>query len=144
MFQMDRDSRYCKPFLISTTHCTVSCLLINISFISNKAKQLNKQMHNSGNGTTQNDMIPHIDNRRLLIAQTLCYHHLSKSCPATRHGGTWGEKRYSSYSFLTSALDGGEWSASRPGRALYPRGKDPRYPLDRRLGGPQSRSGHRG
>jgi hypothetical protein len=29
-----------------------------------------------------------------------------------------GERRYSSYSFTTSALDGGEWSASRPGRAL--------------------------
>jgi hypothetical protein len=28
--------------------------------------------------------------------------------------------------------------------ALYPRGKDPRYPLYRTLGGPQSRSGHRG
>jgi hypothetical protein len=26
--------------------------------------------------------------------------------------------------------------------ALYPRGKDPRYPLDKRLGGPQSWSGH--
>ncbi|KDR19802.1 Proton-coupled folate transporter [Zootermopsis nevadensis] len=38
--------------------------------------------------------------------------------------GAWGERRYSSYSFLTSALDGGEWSASRPGRALRP-GKDP-------------------
>jgi hypothetical protein len=37
-----------------------------------------------------------------------------QSSPATRHGGTWGERRYSSYSFLTSALDGGEWSASRP------------------------------
>jgi hypothetical protein len=66
-----------------------------------------------------------------------------KSSPATRHGGAWAERRYSSYSFLTSALDGGEWSGSRPGLAL-PRGKDPRYPLDRRLGGPQSRSGHRG
>jgi hypothetical protein len=57
----------------------------------------------------------------------------------------WGERMYSSYSFLTSALDGGEWSASasRPGRALPP-GKEPRYPLDRRLGGPQSRSGRRG
>jgi hypothetical protein len=54
-----------------------------------------------------------------------------------------GEMRYNSYSFLTSALDGGEWSASRPGRAL-PWGKDPRYPLDRRLDGPQSRSGHKG
>jgi hypothetical protein len=28
--------------------------------------------------------------------------------------------------------------------AVYPRGKDPWYPLDRRLGGPQSWSGHRG
>jgi hypothetical protein len=28
--------------------------------------------------------------------------------------------------------------------ALYPRRKDPRYPLNRRLGGPQSRSGRRG
>jgi hypothetical protein len=28
--------------------------------------------------------------------------------------------------------------------ALYPRGKDSRYSLDRRLGGLQSRSGHRG
>jgi hypothetical protein len=39
----------------------------------------------------------------------------------------------------TSALDGGEWSASRPW-PLYPQGKSPWYPLDRRLGGPQSRS----
>jgi hypothetical protein len=31
----------------------------------------------------------------------------------------WGEE-YSPYSYLTSALDGGEWSASRPGRALPP------------------------
>jgi hypothetical protein len=28
------------------------------------------------------------------------------------------ERRYSSYSFSISALDGGEWSVSRPGRAL--------------------------
>jgi hypothetical protein len=65
------------------------------------------------------------------------------SCPATRHGGTWGEMRYSNYSYLTSALDGGEWSASCPGRALPPR-KGPPYTLDRRLGGPQSRYGRRG
>jgi hypothetical protein len=31
---------------------------------------------------------------------------------------------YSSYSFMTSALNAGEWSASRPGRALPP-GKGP-------------------
>jgi hypothetical protein len=41
-----------------------------------------------------------------------------------------------SYTFFTSALDGGEWSVSRPGRALPP-GKGPRYPLYRRLGRPQ-------
>jgi hypothetical protein len=29
-------------------------------------------------------------------------------------------------------------------RPLYPQGKSPWYPLDRRLGGPQSRSGHGG
>jgi hypothetical protein len=48
------------------------------------------------------------------------YQKIKKSSPATRHGGACGEKRYSSYSFSTSALDGGEWSASRPGRAFTP------------------------
>jgi hypothetical protein len=37
------------------------------------------------------------------------------------------ERRYRSYSFSTSALDGGEWSASRPCRALAP-GKGPPVP----------------
>jgi hypothetical protein len=45
---------------------------------------------------------------------------------------------YSSTLILTPALDGGERSASRPGRTLPP-GKT-RYPLYRRLGGPQGRS----
>jgi len=40
---------------------------------------------------------------------------------------------------LTSALEGGEGSASRSGRNLPP--AKTRYPLYRRLGGPQSRSG---
>jgi len=31
-----------------------------------------------------------------------------------------GDRRYSSYSFTTSALDGGEWSASCPDRPLPP------------------------
>jgi hypothetical protein len=39
-----------------------------------------------------------------------------------------GDRRYSSYCFLTSALEGGEWSASRPGRALPP-GKEPPVPI---------------
>ena len=37
------------------------------------------------------------------------------------------------------ALEGGEWSAARPGRTLPPR--KTRYPFYRRLGGPQGRSG---
>jgi hypothetical protein len=38
-----------------------------------------------------------------------------------------GDRRCSSYFFLTSALEGGEWSASRLGRALPP-GKEPPVP----------------
>ena len=41
--------------------------------------------------------------------------------------------------FHDLALEGGEWSAARPGRIL-PLEKT-RYTLYRRLGGPQSRSG---
>jgi hypothetical protein len=44
-----------------------------------------------------------------------------------------GERRYGSYSFTTSALDGGEWSASRPGRALPP-GKGPPVPFVQEAG----------
>ena len=40
---------------------------------------------------------------------------------------------------MTAALEGGEWSAARTGRALPP-GKT-RYPFYRRLGGSQDRSG---
>jgi hypothetical protein len=41
-----------------------------------------------------------------------------QSSPTTHLWRRTGKRRYSSYSFSTSALDGGEWSASRPGRAL--------------------------
>jgi hypothetical protein len=40
---------------------------------------------------------------------------------------------YSSYSFSTSALNGGEWSASRPGLALAP-GKGPPVPIVQEAG----------
>ena len=49
----------------------------------------------------------------------------------------WVEVQF--YPFMTTALEVGEWSAARPGRTLPP-GKT-RYPLYRRLGGPQGRSG---
>jgi hypothetical protein len=48
---------------------------------------------------------------------------LSHYTPRRRFG-----EEYSSYSFSTSALDRGEWSASRPGCALSP-GKGPPVPI---------------
>jgi hypothetical protein len=45
--------------------------------------------------------------------------------------------------YLTLALAGGEWLASRPGRFI-PGKRAPWYSLDTRLGRPQNRSGRRG
>ena len=59
--------------------------------------------------------------------------------PFTGHEGPQGEQRYCSTLFQTFALEGPEGSGSRPGRTLPP-GKT-RYPLYRRLSGPQGRSG---
>jgi hypothetical protein len=42
-------------------------------------------------------------------------------------------RSYSFYSFTTSALDGGEWSESSPGRALPP-GKGPPIPIGQEAG----------
>jgi hypothetical protein len=52
-----------------------------------------------------------------------------------RHADANGKRRYSSNSFLTSALYGGAWSVSGPGRALPP-GKNPKYLFCRGLCGP--------
>jgi hypothetical protein len=43
------------------------------------------------------------------------------------------ERKYSSYSFSTAALDEGEWSTSRPGRALAPV-KGPTVPIVQETG----------
>jgi hypothetical protein len=43
------------------------------------------------------------------------------------------ERIYSSCSFTTSALDGGEWLASHPGRVLPP-GKGPPVPIGQEAG----------
>ena len=42
------------------------------------------------------------------------------------------------FNSVNSALDGGEWSNSRPG-LFSPRERNPQYPFSGRLGGPQSR-----
>jgi hypothetical protein len=44
-----------------------------------------------------------------------------------------GERKYSSYSFLISAIDGGDWSASVPGRTSAP-GKGPTVPFVQEAG----------
>ena len=59
--------------------------------------------------------------------------------PFIGHEGPWGEYRHSSTLFLTTALEGGEGSASYPCRTLPP--GNTRYPFYRRLGGPEGRSG---
>jgi hypothetical protein len=60
-----------------------------------------------------------------------------KAVPIHSYAGALEVRRYSSYSSVNSAPDGGEWSASRLA-ALYLRKGTLRYPLDRRLGGPQT------
>jgi hypothetical protein len=67
----------------------------------------------------------------------------SKAVPIHAMVALGGERRYSSYSFLTSALDGMS-GQRRASAALYPGERTPRYPLHKSLGGPQSRSGHGG
>jgi hypothetical protein len=76
------------------------------------------------------------------VGINVCDELKGKAVPQHTYGGAGG-RLCRSYSFMTSALLGGKRSASRPGRVLPP-WKGPRYPLDRRLGGPQSWSGHRG
>jgi hypothetical protein len=64
----------------------------------------------------------------------------SKAVPPPS-GRANGERRYSSHSFLISAIDG--LSCQRHAPANLCPGKGPRFLLDRRLGGPQSWSGYR-
>jgi len=57
--------------------------------------------------------------------------------PIRGHEGPEGGVGYGSTLSLTSALDGGGWSTSRPGR--FTPGKETRYPLYRGMGGYQVR-----
>jgi hypothetical protein len=61
---------------------------------------------------------------------------------ALRHEGVWGSGCIDPH-FLDLGTSW-RWVVSFTPLPLYPRGKSPRYPLDRRLGGPQSQSGRRG
>jgi hypothetical protein len=65
------------------------------------------------------------------------------SSPATRREGAWGRGGIAPTHSRPRHYMGVSGQRHTPA-ALYPRGKDPRYPLNRRLGGPQNRSGRRG
>jgi hypothetical protein len=67
------------------------------------------------------------------ISNVTIIHTVKVKLPHHRHAGDKGERRYSSYSFLTSALDGSEWSASQPGCSLPP-GKGPLVPTVQEAG----------
>jgi hypothetical protein len=54
------------------------------------------------------------------------------------HEEKWGSRIIAS-PFSASVVDGGKWSVSRPG-LFTAEEKTPFFPLDTRLGGPQSRS----
>jgi hypothetical protein len=69
---------------------------------------------------------------------TILWEHYDTVHPRTDHEGPEGEQRYSCALPLTLALDGMGGQGHAPA-ALTP-GKT-RYPLYRRLGGPQGRSG---
>jgi len=49
---------------------------------------------------------------------------------------TYGRMEVQFHAFLTSVLDGGEWSISRPDLSPRSPGKRRQYSLERRLGGP--------
>jgi hypothetical protein len=64
-----------------------------------------------------------------------------KLSQALRHEGVWGSE-YIDQHFLHLGTSW-RWVVSFTSLPLYPRGKSPRYPLDRRLEGLQNRSGRR-
>jgi hypothetical protein len=74
---------------------------------------------------------------------TCIYEHWVKAVPQHTYEGVRGREYIAPTHSRPRDLMrvGGERHAPA---ALYPRGKDPQYPLDRRLSGSQSRSWHRG
>jgi hypothetical protein len=70
------------------------------------------------------------------------FYAICSSFLALRHEGVWGSGCIDPY-FLDLRISW-RWVVSFTTWPLYSRGKNPRYSLDRRLGGPQSQSGRRG
>jgi hypothetical protein len=73
-------------------------------------------------------MTGYVEQKSVLQFRTgFCEHRHAnkKNVKWSRYAGVLCERRYSCYSFLTSALEGGEWLASRPGHALPPEERAP-------------------
>jgi hypothetical protein len=68
-----------------------------------------------------------------IVQQSPCLQILKTKAIPIHARNVFGERRYSSYSFSTSALDGVELSASRPGRGLAP-GKGSQEPIVQEAG----------
>jgi hypothetical protein len=75
-------------------------------------------------------------------ARSQSLYRLSYPGPSAQTTKTHKRTEMKLYSFFTTALNGSEWSTSRPGR--FTCGKEPQYPLCSRLGGPQGLSGRFG
>jgi len=90
--------------------------------------------------TCQSDGLLERNKQHSLTFQVQCtVRHYRRTCSCL-HLCTSGElKTHSSILSLTSGLRGRGWSMPRPGR--FTPGKETRYPLYRRLGGRQGRSG---
>jgi hypothetical protein len=124
--------------------CEIAYFMYTIAIIASTQPAKNTKIYRSQIGFE-------IDTSRLRVRSvtTLLTRFLSCSIspdflivsPTTQLWRRRGESTYTSYSFTISALDGVSGESHAPA-ALYPRGKDPRYPLYRRLGGPQSPSGN--
>jgi hypothetical protein len=78
-------------------------------------------------------ILSHVNNNKIKLSLCLIKHYAMKACGSgcvDPHfldlGASW------------------RWVINFTPRPLYPRGKSPRYPLNRRLGGPHSRSGRFG
>jgi hypothetical protein len=109
---------------ISQTKKQSSKLFTNCSHIRWKQRKAIRWpyvlCHNSNRLTGSADGLSRGNSTRIFEIKWTPSWLIQVSSPATRHRGACGERWYSSYSFTTSALDGGELSASRPGRAFTP------------------------
>ena len=89
----------------------------------------------------QDDLTNHFNEKLIYHENSSADLHKGKGKvrPGTGHEGPEGEQMYRSTPSSTSALDGRWVSTLHPGR--FTPGKETRYPLHRKLDGPQGRSG---